>query len=83
MQFFKRCNIFYLWFRPNGDGLLLGISTSHPDASNGQNIYQAALETIAFQNRDILEAMQTESEMKLTTILADGGMHNYFNSDNH
>ena len=56
---------------------MLGITTSNPDASNSQNIYQAALEAVAFQNRDVLEAMQIESEMKLTTLLADGGMHKY------
>ena len=63
-------------FRENSDGLLIGISTSHPDNSTSKEIYQAALEAVAFQNRDVLEAMQCDSKIQLTTILADGGRIN-------
>ena len=60
-------------FRPNCDGMIIGIKTSNPDASNGHSIYQSALESVAFQNRDILEAMQNDSKITLTTLLSDGG----------
>ena len=53
--------------------MMVGLKTCSPDTSNGQNIYQAALEAVAFQNRDVLEAMERDSKIKLTTILADGG----------
>ena len=53
--------------------MLVGFNTSRPGASNAQTIRQAALEAIAFENRDVLEAMQTDSKIKLTTLLSDGG----------
>ena len=59
--------------RNHCEGMMVGLKTCSPDTSNGQNIYQAALEAVAFQNRDVLEAMERDSKIKLTTILADGG----------
>ena len=68
--------IFNWHFRQDSDGLLIGITTSSPDVSTRQDIYQAALEAVAFQNRDVLEAMQSDSKIELTTLLTDGGMVN-------
>ena len=49
------------------------MKTCPPDTSNRQAIYQAAIEAVAFQNREVLEAMEKDSKIKLTTILSDGG----------
>ena len=53
--------------------MIQGIKTCPPDTTNRQEIYQAALEAVAFQNREVLEAMEKDSKIKLTTILSDGG----------
>ena len=53
--------------------MILGMKTCPPDTSNRQEIYQAAIEAVAFQNREVLEAMEKDSKIKLTTILSDGG----------
>ena len=54
--------------------MILGMKTCPPDTSNRQEIYQAAIEAVAFQNREVLEAMEKDSKIKLTTILSDGGI---------
>ena len=73
-------NIVSYDFRQNGSAVLVGFNTSSPGASNGQTIRQAALEAIAFENRDVLEAMQTDSKIKLTTLLSDGGTCLFINN---
>ena len=72
-------NILSYDFRRNGSAVLVGFNTSSPGASNGQTIRQAALEAIAFENRDVLEAMQNDSKIKLTTLLSDGGTYLFSN----
>ena len=68
--------MFYNLFRQASNGLLIGITTGRPNISTKQHICQAALEAVAFQNRDILEAMQKDSKIRLSTLLADGGALN-------
>ena len=63
----------YIFCRPNSKGLVVGITTVSPNASNKRDIHMAALESIAFQVRDVLERMQSDSNICLTTLLADGG----------
>ena len=60
-------------WRNSSDGLIVGLTTCSPGSSNAEDIYQAALQAVAFQNRDVLEAMERDSKIKLTTILTDGG----------
>ena len=76
---FPSYNILSYDFRRNGSAVLVGFNTSSPGASNGQTIRQAALEAIAFENRDVLEAMQNDSKIKLTTLLSDGGTYLFSN----
>ena len=49
------------------------MKTCQPDTSSRQEMYQGAIEAVAFQNREVLEAMEKDSKIKLTTILSDGG----------
>ncbi len=41
--------------------------------SNKNHIIRATLESIAYQTRDVLEAMQEDSNIKLATLKVDGG----------
>ena len=61
-------------------GLTRGASIEH--------IIRATLESIAFQTRDVLDAMQQDAEEELRTLRVDGGVtennflmqfHRYFN----
>ena len=60
-------------WRSSCEGIIVGLTTCSPGTSNAEDIYQAALQAVAFQNRDVLEAMERDSKIKLTTILTDGG----------
>jgi len=50
-------------------GLLCGLTRS----TNKNHIIRAGLEAIAFQTRDVLEAMQEDSGIELATLQVDGG----------
>ena len=51
-------------------GGILGLSRG----SNANHIIRAALESIAYQTRDLIEAMQEDSGLKLTELKVDGGV---------
>ena len=57
------------YFRPDARGLICGL-TQYTDRGH---ICRAVLESIAFQTRDILEAMQKDSRVELSSLLVDGG----------
>ncbi len=50
-----------------------GIITGLSRGSNKNHIIRATLESIAFQTRDILEAMKSDSSIKLKSLKVDGG----------
>ena len=43
-----------------------------------EHICRAMLEAICFQTRDILEAMQADSKVELTSLVVDGGNFDVF-----
>jgi glycerol kinase len=57
------------YWSPGARAAIVGM-TSH---SNRNHIVRAALESIAYQVRDVLEMMRTRAGLELRTIRADGG----------
>ncbi len=54
---------------PYARGLLVGITRG----TNRAHVARAVLESIAYQTRDVLEAMQRDSGIRLTELRCDGG----------
>ena len=50
-------------------GTILGLTRS----STGAHVARAALESIAYQTRDVLDAMQSEAGLSLSSLRVDGG----------
>ena len=50
-------------------GIIIGITRG----TTRQHIIRATLEAIAYQSRDVLEAMKRDSHMKLNELKVDGG----------
>ncbi|CAN5874340.1 glycerol kinase GlpK [soil metagenome] len=57
-------------WRPDARGVIAGLTRF----SNKGHIARAALESTAFQTRDILDAMVADSGVELTELKVDGGM---------
>ena len=57
------------YWDPNARGTILGLTR---DTSLG-HVAQAALESIAFQTRDVLDAMQQDAGIRLKELRVDGG----------
>ncbi len=57
------------YWDPNARGTILGLTR---DTSLG-HVAQAALESIAFQTRDVLDAMQQDAGVRLQDLRVDGG----------
>ncbi|MDG3085392.1 glycerol kinase GlpK [Vibrio hannami] len=57
------------YWDPRARGTLTGLTRG----TNRNHIIRAALESIAFQSRDVLEAMQEDSGLMLNQIRVDGG----------
>lgn len=57
-------------WRSDARGVIVGL-TSYV---NRGHIARAALEATAFQTREVLDAMERDSKVKLTTLKVDGGM---------
>ena len=57
------------YWDPNARGTILGLTR---DSSLG-HVAQAALESIAFQTRDVLDAMQQDAGVRLKDLRVDGG----------
>ena len=60
------------WWDPYARGTIVGISRG----TNRGHIARAALEGIAFQTYDVLEAMKKDTQMDYTEIRVDGGASN-------
>jgi glycerol kinase len=57
------------YWDPHARGVICGLTRG----SNRSHIARAALEGIAFQNMELLDAMQKDSKQKLTMLKVDGG----------
>ncbi len=57
------------YWDPYARGSILGLSRG----ANRNHIVRATLESIAYQTRDVLEAMQSDSGAKLKSLRVDGG----------
>jgi glycerol kinase len=57
------------YWDPHARGLIVGITRG----TNRSHIARAALESIAFQTRDVLDAMQRDSRIALDHLKVDGG----------
>jgi len=58
------------YWDPNARGALLGLTRN----SSIAHIARAALEAVAFQSRDLLDAMRADSALQNETLRVDGGM---------
>ncbi|MBV9576851.1 MAG: glycerol kinase GlpK [Gammaproteobacteria bacterium] len=58
------------YWDPHARGALLGLTRN----SGREHIVRAALESVAYQTRDLLEAMTADSKTMLKTLRVDGGM---------
>lgn len=57
-------------WRPDARGVIVGLTRY----ANKHHIARAALEASAFQTREVIEAMQADSGVALSTLKVDGGM---------
>jgi len=57
-------------WRSDARGVIVGLTRY----ANKGHIARAALEATAFQTREVLEAMQKDSDVELTALKVDGGM---------
>jgi glycerol kinase len=62
--------LFAPYWRSDARGLIIGLTRY---ATKG-HIARAALESTAYQTREVLEAMQLDSSTRLTSLKVDGGM---------
>ncbi|WP_327144084.1 glycerol kinase GlpK [Nocardia sp. NBC_01327] len=62
--------LFAPYWRPDARGAVLGLSRY----SNNAHLARATLESICYQTRDVVEAMQQDSGVKLETLRVDGGV---------
>ena len=60
------------YWDPYARGAILGLSRG----ANRNHIVRATLESIAYQTRDVLEAMQSDSGQRLQYLRVDGGATN-------
>jgi glycerol kinase len=57
------------YWDPRARGVIVGLTRN----SSVEHVARAAVDAMAYQTRDVLEAMQGESGLKLTTLKVDGG----------
>jgi len=62
--------LFAPYWRPDARGALVGLTRF----VNRNHIARAALESVAFQTREVLDAMEADSGVKLAQLKVDGGM---------
>jgi glycerol kinase len=58
------------YWQSDARGALMGLTSN----SGVEHIARAALESVAYQTRDLLNAMQSDSNIKFETLRVDGGM---------
>ena len=57
------------YWDPRARGVIVGLTRN----SSIEHVARAAVDAMAYQTRDVLEAMSAESKLKLTTLKVDGG----------
>jgi len=57
------------YWEPHARGAITGLTRG----ANGRHIIRAALESMAYQTRDIVDLMQKESRLKVRALAVDGG----------
>jgi glycerol kinase len=57
------------YWDPRARGAIVGLTRN----SSIAHVARAAVDAMAYQTRDVLEAMQSESDLRLTTLKVDGG----------
>jgi len=62
--------LFAPYWRPDARGVLVGLTRF----VNKGHIARAALEAVAFQTREVVDAMRADSGVELTQLRVDGGM---------
>jgi len=62
--------LFAPYWRPDARGVIVGLTRF----ANKGHLARAALEAVAYQTRDVLEAMERDSGQRLQTLKVDGGM---------
>ncbi|GGO59673.1 glycerol kinase [Microbacterium nanhaiense] len=62
--------LFAPYWRPDARGAIVGLTRF----ANKGHIARAALEAVAYQTRDVLDAVGTDSPMDLSELRVDGGM---------
>ncbi len=62
--------LFAPYWRTDARGVIAGLTRF----ANRGHIARAALEAVAYQTREVLEAMEKDSQLHLTTLKVDGGM---------
>src|SRR5205814_5836624 len=58
------------YWKDNARGVIIGLSRY----ANKGHLARAVLEATAFQTRDVVEAMEADSNVKLDVLRCDGGM---------
>ncbi|WP_087129765.1 glycerol kinase GlpK [Microbacterium esteraromaticum] len=62
--------LFTPYWRPDARGAIVGLTRF----ANRNHIARAALEAVAFQTRDVLDAVNADADFELTELKVDGGM---------
>ncbi|MEN9711223.1 MAG: glycerol kinase, partial [Actinomycetota bacterium] len=62
--------LFAPYWRPDARGAIVGLSRFH----NRAHIARAALESICYQTRDVVAAMEQDSDVRLDVMRVDGGV---------
>jgi glycerol kinase len=62
--------LFAPYWRPDARGVIVGLTRF----AGAGHLARAVLESTAYQTRDVLEAMEADSGVRVATLLADGGM---------
>jgi glycerol kinase len=62
--------LFAPYWRPDARGAIVGLSSFHTRA----HLARATLESICYQSRDVLEAMEQDSGVRVDSLKVDGGI---------
>lgn len=73
MGAFTWCPLLWDWARPAWDPYARGAIVGLTRGSTAGHVARAALESIAYQTRDVVDAMTADCGQALTALRADGG----------
>ena len=69
-RLFSLSGLFAPHWRPDARGTVCGLT----QFSDRRHLCRAALEAVCFQTRELLDAMEKDSGLRLNKLLVDGGM---------